>query len=132
MDELDKALAQWVIDFEEELQNRGRGFDKMIDTNGEIFTREQSAHLLEAISVIAEVRKSYDYSAQDAKSYIICKIRDERNRRHLTQHDLAELSDVSQIAIQRLECGETDPQISSVIKLLLALNKKIVIIDGAD
>ena len=51
-----------------------------------------------------------------------------RNERGVTQKQLEEMSGVSQPVIARLERGTTSPNISTVLKLLAPLGKKLAIV----
>lgn len=51
-----------------------------------------------------------------------------RNERGVTQKQLEEMSGVSQPVIARLERGTTSPKISTVMKLLAPLGKKLAIV----
>ena len=51
-----------------------------------------------------------------------------RNERGVTQKQLEERSGVSQPVIARLERGATSPKISTVLKLLAPLGKKLAIV----
>ena len=51
-----------------------------------------------------------------------------RNERGVTQKQLEEMSGVSQPVIARLERGTTSPNISTVMKLLTSLGKKLAIV----
>ena len=51
-----------------------------------------------------------------------------RNERGVTQKQLEEMSGVSQPVIARLERGATIPNISTVMKLLAPLGKKLAIV----
>ena len=51
-----------------------------------------------------------------------------RNERGITQKELEALSGVSQPVIARLERGTTSPNISTVMKLLAPLGKKLAIV----
>lgn len=51
-----------------------------------------------------------------------------RNERGITQKQLEEMSGVSQPVIARLERGTTRPKISTVLKLLAPLGKKLAIV----
>ena len=78
----------------------------------EIFTRE-------------EIRES------DLRVSLINSIIEARREKGITQKELEKLSGVKQPHIARIECGDTSPQINTVIKLLVPLGKtlKIVPID---
>ena len=51
-----------------------------------------------------------------------------RNERGVTQKQLEEMSGISQPVIARLERGTTSPNISTVMKLLAPLGKKLAIV----
>ena len=51
-----------------------------------------------------------------------------RNERGVTQKQLEEMSGVSQPVIAHLERGTTSPNISTVLKLLAPLGKKLAIV----
>lgn len=51
-----------------------------------------------------------------------------RNERGVTQKQLEEMSGVSQPVIARLERGTTSPNISTVMKFLAPLGKKLAIV----
>ena len=51
-----------------------------------------------------------------------------REERGITQKQLEELSGVTQPVIARLERGTTSPNISTVMKLLAPLGKKLAIV----
>lgn len=51
-----------------------------------------------------------------------------RSERGITQKQLEEMSGVSQPVIARLERGTTSPNISTVMKLLAPLGKKLAIV----
>jgi len=51
-----------------------------------------------------------------------------RNEQGVTQKQLEEMSGVSQPVIARLERGTTSPNISTVMKLLAPLGKKLAIV----
>ena len=78
----------------------------------EIFTKE-------------EIRES------DIRVSLINSIIEARREKGITQKELEKLSGVKQPHIARIECGDTSPQINTVIKLLAPLGKtlKIVPID---
>lgn len=55
-----------------------------------------------------------------------------RHKKNLTQSELCNVSGVSQPVIARLEKGKTDPQISTIIKLLESMGAKLTIIERDD
>ena len=74
---------------------------------------------------------SEEIAESDLRVALISEIIEARHEKELTQKELEELSGVRQPIIARLEKGSTDPQISTVLKVLFALGKtlKIVPID---
>ena len=72
-----------------------------------------------------------EIAESDLRVALISEIIKARHEQELTQKELEELSGVRQPIIARLEKGSTDPQISTVLKVLFALGKtlKIVPID---
>lgn len=72
-----------------------------------------------------------EIAESDLRVALISEIIEARHEKELTQKELEELSGVRQPIIARLEKGSTDPQISTVLKVLFALGKtlKIVPID---
>ena len=67
----------------------------------------------------------------DLRVSLINSIIEARREKGITQKELEKLSGVKQPHIARIECGDTSPQINTVIKLLVPLGKtlKIVPID---
>ena len=72
-----------------------------------------------------EIRES------DLRVSLMNSIIEARREKGITQKELEKLSGVKQPHIARIECGDTSPQINTVIKLLVPLGKtlKIVPID---
>lgn len=50
------------------------------------------------------------------------KIRDYREERNLTREELAELCDLTDKCITKIELGRSDPKLSTVLKLCRILN----------
>jgi predicted transcriptional regulator len=67
------------------------------------------------------------------KTDIVCEILESRRQQGLTQKQLEEASGVKQPIIARMESGVTDPQLTTILKVLRPLGKtlKIVSIDEA-
>ena len=72
-----------------------------------------------------------EIAESDLRVALISEIINARHEQEITQKKLEELSGVKQPIIARLEKGTTDPQISTVLKVLFALGKtlKVVSID---
>lgn len=50
-----------------------------------------------------------------------------RNKKHITQQKLSAMSGVNQPVIARLEKGKSDPQLSTILKLLKCLEAELII-----
>ena len=78
-----------------------------------------------------EIEKKFfthdEISEAELKASIISELIKARNEKKLSQRDLEELSGVSQAVIARLEKGSTKTQFDTVVKLLRALGKTLVI-----
>jgi predicted transcriptional regulator len=64
----------------------------------------------------------------DIKVALLGEIINARQARGLTQKGLETVSGVKQPVIARLECGNTDPQLSTIIKVLAPLGKTLAIV----
>lgn len=69
-----------------------------------------------------------EIAESDLRVSIISEIINARHEQEITQKELEELSGVKQPVIARLESGTTDPQISTVLKVLFALGKTLKIV----
>jgi DNA-binding XRE family transcriptional regulator len=65
----------------------------------------------------------------ELKVQIVGEIIKARMAKNLTQRALEELCGIKQPMIARIEGGDTDPQLSTIIKLLRPLGKKLAIVD---
>ena len=63
-----------------------------------------------------------------AGEWITSEILAERKRRGLTQKQVEQISDVKQPVIARLEKGTTDPQLSTLLKVLNSLDMTLAIV----
>lgn len=63
------------------------------------------------------------------KKYIIDEIIKSRQNKGLTQKQVEQISGVRQPVIARTEKMATDPNLSTLIKILSSLDKKIIIVD---
>lgn len=52
-----------------------------------------------------------------------------RKKRGITQQQLSELSGIKQPMIARIESGKSDPQLSTIIKILDCLEARLIIDD---
>ena len=62
------------------------------------------------------------------KTDIICEILESRQQQGLTQKQLEEASGVKQPIIARLENGITDPQLTTILRVLRPLGKTLAIV----
>jgi DNA-binding XRE family transcriptional regulator len=69
-----------------------------------------------------------EISELDLKAGLICSIIDARNEKGVSQRDLEELSGVRQPIIARVEKGRTDPQLSTLLKILRVFGKTLAIV----
>lgn len=65
----------------------------------------------------------------DLKTKIVGEIINARQGENLTQRALEELSGIKQPMIARIENGDTDPQLGTVLKLLRPLGKTLAVVD---
>ena len=69
-----------------------------------------------------------EIAESDLRVAIIGELIKAREEKGISQRKLEELSGVKQPIISRLESGATDPQISTLIKLLVPLGKTLAIV----
>ena len=70
-----------------------------------------------------------EIARQDLKAALIVAIIKSRREKKLSQEQLEELSGVKQSAIARLESGSQMPSLSTLVKLLTPLGKKLAVVD---
>jgi predicted transcriptional regulator len=76
-----------------------------------------------------ELFSAEEIAEVDIKVALPCEMIQVRQGAGLSQRQLEKMSGVSQPVIARLECGISDPQLSTVIKLLASLGKTLQIAD---
>ena len=69
-----------------------------------------------------------EIAASNLRVGLMVELTKARNKRGFSQKKLEELSGVKQPVIARLERGETNPQLSTIIKVLAPLGKTIAIV----
>ena len=82
----------------------------------------------DAISYIDSFLTPEEIAESNLRVALIGELINARNERGVTQKQLEEMSGVSQPVIARLERGTTSPNISTVMKLLAPLGKKLAIV----
>ena len=70
-----------------------------------------------------------EIAASDLQVELMIQIARARKESGITQKKLEELSGVKQPVIARMETGATSPKLDTVMKLLAALGKKLIITD---
>lgn len=71
-----------------------------------------------------------EWAEIDLKTRIVGEIINARQEEKLTQRALEELSGVKQPMIARIENGDTDPQLGTILKLLRPLGKTLAVVDA--
>ena len=51
-----------------------------------------------------------------------------RKEKHISQRELEDMTGVKQSVIARMESGKTDPQLSTILKLLVFMGKTLTIV----
>ena len=69
-----------------------------------------------------------EIAESEARVKIICEIIDARKEQGMTQKELEKRSGIKQPVIARMENGKTDPQLSTVLRILGALGKTIEVV----
>ena len=82
----------------------------------------------DAIAYIDSFLTPEEISESNLRVALIGELIKARNERGVTQKQLEEMSGVSQPVIARLERGTTSPNISTVMKLLAPVGKKLAIV----
>ena len=70
-----------------------------------------------------------DWDEIDLKVRIVGEIINARREEHLTQQALEKLCGVRQPMLARIESGDTDPQLGTVLKILRPLGKTLAVVD---
>jgi DNA-binding XRE family transcriptional regulator len=70
-----------------------------------------------------------DWDEIDLKVKIVGEIINARREERLTQQALEKLCGVKQPMLARIESGDTDPQLGTVLKILRPLGKTLAVVD---
>jgi DNA-binding XRE family transcriptional regulator len=65
----------------------------------------------------------------DLKASILCAMIEARHEKGISQKQLEHLSGVSQPVIARLETDVSDPQLTTILKILQPLGKTLAVVD---
>jgi DNA-binding XRE family transcriptional regulator len=90
--------------------------------------------IMEKLTAFKEIWNECDSISQAEKDEILLKVDligkliEARERKGLTQQALAEICGVKQPFIARLEKGNTDPQLTTLLRILKSLGYKLAII----
>jgi len=88
---------------------------------------------IESLTIWDDIEKDLftpeEIAASDLRVELMIQIARARKEQGITQKKLEELSGVRQPVIARMETGATSPQLDTVMKVLAALGKKLVITD---
>ncbi len=69
-----------------------------------------------------------EIAASDLRVELICALIEARKEQGITQKQLEELSGVKQPVIARMESGASTPKISTLLRLLAPLGKKLAVV----
>lgn len=69
-----------------------------------------------------------EIAASDLRVDLICALIEARKEQGITQKELEKLSGVRQPVIARMESGTSNPQLSTIMKILAPLGKKLAIV----
>lgn len=76
-----------------------------------------------------ETRMTPDERAElELKANIICELIEARNTKGISQKELETISGVKQPIIARMEKGTTDPQLTTILRVLRPLGKTLAIV----
>lgn len=79
-----------------------------------------------------EYRKKHYTAKEIAENDLMVKLVGEmiktRKENHISQRELEDMTGVKQSVIARMESGKTDPQLSTILKLLVSMGKTLTIV----
>ena len=79
-----------------------------------------------------EYRKKHYTAEEIAENDLMIKLVGEiikaRKENHISQRELGDMAGVKQSVIARMESGKTDPQLSTILKLLVSMGKTLTIV----
>lgn len=82
----------------------------------------------DALAYIDSLLTPEEIRESDLRVSLIHEIIEARKEKGISQKKLEELSGVKQPVIARMESGTTNPQLSTVMKILAPLGKKLAIV----
>jgi predicted transcriptional regulator len=75
-----------------------------------------------------EIYTADEIRESDLRVAIIGELIEARKKMNITQRELEQLSGVKQPIISRLEAGETNPRLETVLKVLAPLGKTLAVV----
>ncbi len=80
----------------------------------------------------SEYRKKHYTAGEIAENDLMVKLVGEviktRKEKHISQRELENMTGIKQSVIARMESGKTDPQLSTILKLLVSMGKTLTIV----
>lgn len=80
----------------------------------------------------SEYRKRHYTPEEIAENDLMIKLVGEviktRKENHISQRELENMTGIKQSVIARMESGKTDPQLSTILKLLVSMGKTLTIV----
>ena len=80
----------------------------------------------------SEYRKKHYAAEEIAENDLMVKLVGEviktRKEKHISQRELENMTGIKQSVIARMESGKTDPQLSTILKLLVSMGKTLTIV----
>ena len=80
----------------------------------------------------SEYRKKHYTAEEIAENDLMVKLVGEmintRKEKHISQRELEDMTGVKQSVIARMESEKTDPQLSTILKLLVSMGKTLTIV----
>jgi transcriptional regulator with XRE-family HTH domain len=78
---------------------------------------------------VSQVLSPEEMDEIDLQAKIMGEIVRVRKERHMTQRELEKATGINQSSIARMESGDTDSQLSTILRILRALGKTLAIVD---
>ena len=80
----------------------------------------------------SEYRRAHDTTEETIENALTARLVGEmikaRKEKHISQRELEDMTGIKQSVIARMESGKTDPQLSTILKLLVSMGKTLTIV----
>lgn len=80
----------------------------------------------------SEYRKAHytaeEIAGNDLMVQLVGEVIKTRKENHISQRELEDMTGIKQSVIARMESGKTDPQLSTILKLLVSMGKTLTIV----